>query len=194
MELPLGAGLDAATVRWMTVTGPTAAFCLLGAADLLGTTNLVSWTQLNGPSATLEALAVDLALHPIGLFAAGSDGAWVSRDLGASWAATTGLPNQPSANLSRLSITAPLAEQSIWARGMVSMESAAAMKWITRERPRIDRVACAWLIKGFIDPRPEFLFVPGIRCWSAPSRSTPPRFTCEAASSDERPEKPVWTC
>jgi hypothetical protein len=34
------------------------------------------------------------------------------------------------------------------------------MKWVTRERPRIDRVACAWLIKRFIDPDPTFLFVP----------------------------------
>jgi hypothetical protein len=34
------------------------------------------------------------------------------------------------------------------------------MKWVTRERPRIDRVACAWLIRKFIDPSPEFLFVP----------------------------------
>ena len=34
------------------------------------------------------------------------------------------------------------------------------MKWVTRERPRIDRVACAWLIRRFIDPQPEFLFVP----------------------------------
>src|SRR3954467_8703706 len=34
------------------------------------------------------------------------------------------------------------------------------MKWVTRERPRIDRVACAWLIRRFVDPEPEFLFVP----------------------------------
>jgi hypothetical protein len=34
------------------------------------------------------------------------------------------------------------------------------MKWVTRERPRIDRVACAWLIRRFLDPEPEFLFVP----------------------------------
>jgi len=34
------------------------------------------------------------------------------------------------------------------------------MKWVTRERPRIDRVACAWLIRRFIDETPEFLFVP----------------------------------
>jgi hypothetical protein len=33
------------------------------------------------------------------------------------------------------------------------------MKWITRERPKIDRVACPWLIARFIDPSPQFLFV-----------------------------------
>ena len=33
------------------------------------------------------------------------------------------------------------------------------MKWITRERPKIDRVACPWLIARFIDKQPEFLFV-----------------------------------
>ena len=34
------------------------------------------------------------------------------------------------------------------------------MKWITRERPKIDRIACPWLIKRFIDPDAEFLYVP----------------------------------
>ena len=34
------------------------------------------------------------------------------------------------------------------------------MKWVTRERPKIDRVACPWLIARFIDDNPEFLFVP----------------------------------
>jgi hypothetical protein len=34
------------------------------------------------------------------------------------------------------------------------------MKWITRERPKIDRIACPWLIARFIDKQPEFLFVP----------------------------------
>ncbi|MDH4558999.1 chromate resistance protein [Pseudomonas sp. BN417] len=34
------------------------------------------------------------------------------------------------------------------------------MKWVTRERPKIDRIACPWLIKRFIDPQPEFLYVP----------------------------------
>ena len=34
------------------------------------------------------------------------------------------------------------------------------MKWITRERPKIDRIACPWLIARFIDTTPEFLYVP----------------------------------
>lgn len=34
------------------------------------------------------------------------------------------------------------------------------MKWITRERPKIDRIACPWLIKNFIDKEAEFIFVP----------------------------------
>ena len=34
------------------------------------------------------------------------------------------------------------------------------MKWITREHPKIDRIACPWLIKRFIDPEATFLYVP----------------------------------
>ena len=34
------------------------------------------------------------------------------------------------------------------------------MKWITRERPKIDRIACPWLISRFIDKEPEFIYVP----------------------------------
>ncbi len=34
------------------------------------------------------------------------------------------------------------------------------MKWITRERPKIDRIACPWLIKNFVDARAEFIYVP----------------------------------
>ena len=34
------------------------------------------------------------------------------------------------------------------------------MKWVTRERARVDRIACPWLISRFIDPKPQFLFVP----------------------------------
>jgi len=34
------------------------------------------------------------------------------------------------------------------------------MKWITREKVKVDRVACPWLVKRFIDPQAEFIFVP----------------------------------
>lgn len=34
------------------------------------------------------------------------------------------------------------------------------MKWITRERPKIDRIACPWLIKRFVDKEAEFIYVP----------------------------------
>ena len=35
------------------------------------------------------------------------------------------------------------------------------MKWVTRERPKVDRVACPWLIKRFVDPQAQLLYVPG---------------------------------
>ncbi len=34
------------------------------------------------------------------------------------------------------------------------------MKWVTREKAKVDRIACPWLIKKFVDPEAEFLFVP----------------------------------
>ena len=34
------------------------------------------------------------------------------------------------------------------------------MKWVTRERPKTDRIACPWLIRNFIDPNAEFVYVP----------------------------------
>jgi hypothetical protein len=44
------------------------------------------------------------------------------------------------------------------------------MKWITRERARVDRIACPWLITRFIDPKPEFLFVPAREVLAAATR------------------------
>ena len=34
------------------------------------------------------------------------------------------------------------------------------MKWVTRRKARVDRIACPWLIRRFVDPAAEFLFVP----------------------------------
>ena len=36
----------------------------------------------------------------------------------------------------------------------------ASTRWVTRERPKIDRIACPWLIARFVDPAAEFLYVP----------------------------------
>jgi rhodanese-related sulfurtransferase len=36
----------------------------------------------------------------------------------------------------------------------------AATRWVTRERPKIDRIACPWLVRRFVDPGAEFLYVP----------------------------------
>ena len=40
------------------------------------------------------------------------------------------------------------------------------MKWITREKVKVDRVACPWLIKKFIDPEAEFGFLPHQTDWA----------------------------
>ncbi len=37
------------------------------------------------------------------------------------------------------------------------------MKWITREKAKVDRIACPWLIKKFVDPQAELIFVPADR-------------------------------
>jgi hypothetical protein len=44
------------------------------------------------------------------------------------------------------------------------------MKWVTRERARVDRIACPWLITRFIDAKPEFLFVPARDVLAAATR------------------------
>lgn len=44
------------------------------------------------------------------------------------------------------------------------------MKFVTREKPKVDRVACAWLIKRFIDAHAELLFVPADQVMSVAAR------------------------
>jgi hypothetical protein len=40
------------------------------------------------------------------------------------------------------------------------------MKWITREKIKVDRVACPWLIRNFVDPEAEFVFLPHMTDWT----------------------------
>jgi hypothetical protein len=44
------------------------------------------------------------------------------------------------------------------------------MKWVTRARPKVDRVACPWLIKKFVDPEAQFLYVPADQVMIAAER------------------------
>jgi hypothetical protein len=43
---------------------------------------------------------------------------------------------------------------------------ATGMKWITREKIKVDRVACPWLIRNFVDPQAEFVFLPHETDWA----------------------------
>ena len=45
-----------------------------------------------------------------------------------------------------------------------------ASRWVTRERPKIDRIACPWLIRRFIDPRAEFSYVPTAQVFDEATR------------------------
>jgi len=47
--------------------------------------------------------------------------------------------------------------------GLARKPVGASTRWVTRERPKIDRVACPWLIARFIDAQAEFLYVPAAR-------------------------------
>jgi hypothetical protein len=44
------------------------------------------------------------------------------------------------------------------------------MKWITRERPKVDRIACPWLIRRFVDSEAQFLYVPADQVLEAAER------------------------
>jgi rhodanese-related sulfurtransferase len=43
---------------------------------------------------------------------------------------------------------------------LAAKRTAAGTRWVTRERPKIDRIACPWLVRRFVDPEAEFLYVP----------------------------------
>jgi hypothetical protein len=56
------------------------------------------------------------------------------------------------------------------------------VKWVTRERPKTDRIACPWLIANFIDPDAEFLYVPADEVLAVAER--------EGAISYDAPDAP----
>ena len=63
------------------------------------------------------------------------------------------------------------------------------MKWVTREGAKTDRVACPWLIKKFIEPRAEFLFVPNDKVLEVARREGGKSFDCPGADYTHRDGK-----
>ena len=63
------------------------------------------------------------------------------------------------------------------------------MKWVTRERVKVDRVACPWLIRKFIDPEAEFLFVRADEVLVAAEREQAISFDAPAARYTHREGK-----
>jgi hypothetical protein len=63
------------------------------------------------------------------------------------------------------------------------------MKWVTRERAKVDRVACPWLIKNFIDPTAEFLFVPADQVLPTAEREEAQSFDAHGARYTHRDSK-----
>jgi rhodanese-related sulfurtransferase len=54
-------------------------------------------------------------------------------------------------------------------------------KWVTRERPKIDRIACPWLIRRFIDPEARFLFAPTERVFAVAAETGATAYDIPAA-------------
>jgi hypothetical protein len=60
------------------------------------------------------------------------------------------------------------------------------MKWLTRERPKTDRVACPWLIRRFIDPEAEILYEPAERVLEVAEREKARSFDAPGAEFTHR--------
>jgi len=60
------------------------------------------------------------------------------------------------------------------------------MRWITRERPKIDRIACPWLILKFIDPEAEIVYVPPDEVLTYAAREAATSFDAPGATFTHR--------
>ena len=63
------------------------------------------------------------------------------------------------------------------------------MRWITRARPKTDRIACPWLIRRFIDPEAEILYVPAGDVLDVAAREDARSFDAPGAEFDHRDRK-----
>ncbi len=62
-------------------------------------------------------------------------------------------------------------------------------RWVTRERPKIDRIACPWLIRRFLDSDAEFLYVPTAQVFEAATREGAAAFDIPGAAFSHVGEK-----
>jgi len=60
------------------------------------------------------------------------------------------------------------------------------MKWVTRARPKTDRIACPWLIRKFIDPEAEILYAPAGDVLTVAQREDAPSFDAPGADYTHR--------
>ena len=63
------------------------------------------------------------------------------------------------------------------------------MKWVTRSRPKTDRIACPWLIRRFIDPAAEILYVPKDRVLRVAERDGARSFDADGAEFTHRDDR-----
>jgi hypothetical protein len=63
------------------------------------------------------------------------------------------------------------------------------MKWVTRARPKTDRIACPWLIRRFIDPDAEILYVPANEVLDLAAKQGARSFDAPGAEFDHRDGK-----
>ena len=63
------------------------------------------------------------------------------------------------------------------------------MKWVTRARPKTDRVACPWLVRRFVDPGAEILYVPAGEVLEVAARESARSFDAPGAEFDHRDGK-----
>jgi hypothetical protein len=63
------------------------------------------------------------------------------------------------------------------------------MKWVTRARPKTDRIACPWLIRRFIDPDAEIMYAPSDQVLTVAEREGARSFDAPGATYDHRGDK-----
>lgn len=68
------------------------------------------------------------------------------------------------------------------------------MKWVTRERPKTDRIACPWLIRKFIDPEAEILYVPSDEALVVAESERARSFDAKGAEFTHRGSKAASRC